>query len=85
MNNAVLAFQSDGTQLNELKSKLLEFIRVERTQKEIIDKFPEYSPNEITICLRNLEMYQKAITEIKYRANTTTEINTQGFTNTQTA
>lgn len=71
--------------ITELESKLLEFITVERTQKEIVDKFPEYSPNEITICLRDLEMYQKAVTEIKYRANTTTETNTQGFTNTQTA
>lgn len=66
----------------ELESKLLEFITVERTQKEIIDKFPEYPINEITICLRDLEMCQKAITEIKYRANTTTETNTQGFTDT---
>ena len=62
--------------ITELKSKLLEFIKIERTQKEIIDKFPEYSPNEITICLRDLEMYQKAVTEIKYRANTTTKTNT---------
>lgn len=69
----------------DLESKILKFIKVERTQKEIIDEFPEYSINEITICLRDLEMYQKAVTEIKYRANTTTKTNTQGFTNTQTA
>lgn len=62
--------------VTELESKLLEFIKIERTQKEIIDRFPEYSPNEITICLRDLEMYQKAVTEIKYRANTTTKTNT---------
>lgn len=68
--------------ITELESKLLEFIKIERTQKEIIDRFSEYSPNEITICLRDLAMYQKAVAEIKYRVNTTTETNTQGFTNT---
>lgn len=66
----------------ELESKLLEFIKIERTQKEIINEFPEYSPNEITICLRDLEMYQKITMEIKYRANTTNENNAQGFANT---
>lgn len=54
-----------------LESKIMEFTKVERTQKEIIDNFPEYSPNEITICLRDLEMRQKITIDIKYRANTT--------------
>jgi hypothetical protein len=56
-----------------LESKIMEFTKVERTQKEIIDNFPEYSPNEITICLRDLEMRQKITIDIKYRANTTIE------------
>lgn len=68
--------------ITELESKLLEFITVERTQKEIINEFPEYSPNQISICLRDLEMYQKITMEIKYRANTTNENDTQRFTNT---
>jgi len=54
-----------------LESKIMEFLENERTQKEIIDNFPEYSPNEITICLRDLEMRQKITIDIKYRANTT--------------
>jgi hypothetical protein len=54
-----------------LESKIMEFTKVERTQKEIIDNFPEYSPNEITICLRDLEMRQKITIDIKYCANTT--------------
>lgn len=57
----------------ELELKLLEFIKFGRTQKEIIDQFPEYTPNDITICLRDLEMYQKAVIEVKYFANTTIE------------
>lgn len=56
-----------------LESKIMEFTKVERTQKEIIENFPEYSPNEITICLRDLEMIQAITIEIKYRANTTIE------------
>jgi hypothetical protein len=56
-----------------LESKIMEFTKVERTQKEIIENFPEYSPNEITICLRDLEMFQAITIEIKYRANTTIE------------
>jgi hypothetical protein len=56
-----------------LESKIMEFLENERTQKEIIDNFPEYSPNEITICLRDLEMRQKITIDIKYRANTTIE------------
>jgi hypothetical protein len=51
----------------------MEFLENERTQKEIIENFPEYSPNEITICLRDLEMFQAITIEIKYRANTTIE------------
>lgn len=54
-----------------LESKIMEFLENERTQKEIIDNFPEYSPNEITICLRDLEMRQKITIDIKYCANTT--------------
>lgn len=54
-----------------LESKIMEFTKVERTQKEIIDNFPEYSPNEITICLRDLEMHQRITIDIKYCANTT--------------
>jgi len=56
-----------------LESKIMEFLENERTQKEIIENFPEYSPNEITICLRDLEMFQAITIEIKYRANTTIE------------
>jgi len=56
-----------------LESKIMEFTKVERTQKEILENFPEYSPNEITICLRDLEMFQAITIEIKYRANTTIE------------
>jgi hypothetical protein len=56
-----------------LESKIMEFTKVERTQKEIIDNFPEYPLNEITICLRDLEMRQKITIDIKYRANTTIE------------
>lgn len=56
-----------------LESKIMEFLEIGRTQKEIIDKFPEYSPNEITICLRDLEMFKRIVVDIKYRANTTTE------------
>jgi hypothetical protein len=56
-----------------LESKIMEFTKVERTQKEIIDNFPKYPLNEITICLRDLEMRQKITIDIKYRANTTIE------------
>lgn len=65
-----------------LESKIMEFIKVERTQKEIMDKFPEYSPNEITICLRDLEMFQAITIDIKYRANTTNENSIPGFNGT---
>lgn len=66
----------------ELESKLLEFIKIGRTQKEIINQFPGYSLNEIAICLRDLEMYQKAVIEIKYHANTADENNAQRPANT---
>jgi hypothetical protein len=62
-----------------LESKIMEFTKVERTQKEIIENFPEYSPNEITICLRDLEMFQAITIDIKYRANPTNENSIPGF------
>lgn len=65
-----------------LESKIMEFIKVGRSQKENIDKFPEYSPNEIAICLRDLEMFQAITIEIKYCANTTIENSVPGFNGT---
>ena len=53
-----------------LENDLLDFMKVERTWEEIVDKFQEHaSLTAIAICLRQLEQEKQIKVHIKYHAN----------------
>ena len=53
-----------------LENDLVNFIKIERTWEEIVDKFQEHaSLAEIAICLRQLEGEKQIKVHVKYHAN----------------